>query len=490
MFADGGTVSEIAEETKMTKRAIFDTLTKDEILSIPYEEPPVPKTIPKSNIGRPASEYTYSDDYYYDESTGGYYNPFQAGDEPNPFWFDDQGMNPVPEGIDSPLAEIAMADPWMTNVLENAEQSKPYRDIVSKYLAGDIDDNELADALSGFGLDNQFDYIKANAFDIAEVFPFDDEKLSPMTDDEVTQFAQDELGDAITQQTENMFAEMSATGIKPTDALGRAWAYNYGIPMNFMKSSFSKYNRKGTISGKMDSNNPFGDMSKTLDDLDEELQEYLRDDDLFGQTIKHPLLFWIGPVTPSTVDYINKGIEAKRETLDRAFKDKNWSRYIYAHERPYRIDAFEEVMDEMTDEQYWENLSSIWVDSESIGMEAERWRGLLQSNRGSREFFMNADEKEEFSTLPERFTVYRGYSRGDKEEFGMSWSTDQNVAEWFARRFSNDRQDIIVEELEVSKDGVFAYMTRRGEAEIILDMREAKKKLTKRTKLKPTKRGK
>ena len=490
MFADGGTVSEIAEETKMTKRAIFDTLTKDEILSIPYEEPPVPKTIPKSNIGRPASEYTYSDDYYYDESTGGYYNPFQADDEPNPFWFDDQGMNPVPEGIDSPLAEIAMADPWMTNVLENAEQSKPYRDIVSKYLAGDIDDNELADALSGFGLDNQFDYIKANAFDIAEVFPFDDEKLSPMTDDEVTQFAQDELGDAITQQTENMFAEMSATGIKPTDALGRAWAYSYGIPMNFMKSAFSKYNRKGTISGKMDSNNPFGDMSKTLDDLDEELQEYLQDDDLFGQTIKHPLLFWIGPVTPNMVDYINKGIEAKRETLDRAFKDKNWSRYIYAHERPYRIDAFEEVMDEMTDEQYWENLSSIWVDSESIGMEAERWRGLLQSNRGSREFFMNADEKEEFSTLPERFTVYRGYSRGDKEEFGMSWSTDRNVAEWFARRFSNDRQDIIVEELEVSKDGVFAYMTRRGEAEIILDMRDAKKKLTKRTKLKPTKRGK
>jgi hypothetical protein len=197
MFADGKTVSEIAEETKMTKRAIFDTLTKDEILSIPYEEPPTPRTLPKSNIGRPASEYTYSDDYYYDESTGGYYNPFQVDDEPNPFWFDDQGMNPVPGDIESPLTEIAMADPWMTNVLENAEQSKPYRDIVSKYLAGDIDDNELADALGGFGLDNQFDYIKANAFDIAEVFPFDDEKLDPMTDDEVTQFAQDVLGDAI-----------------------------------------------------------------------------------------------------------------------------------------------------------------------------------------------------------------------------------------------------------------------------------------------------
>jgi DNA-binding CsgD family transcriptional regulator/ADP-ribose pyrophosphatase YjhB (NUDIX family)/predicted ABC-type ATPase len=489
MFADGKTVSEIAEETKMTKRAIFDTLTKDDILSIPYEEPPVPKTLPKSTIGRPASDYEYSDEYYYDESTGGYYNPFQSDDEPNPFWFDDQEMNPVPGDIESPLTEIAMADPWMTNVLENAEQSKPYRDIVSKYLAGDIDDMELADALSGFGLDNQFDYIKANAFDIAEVFPFDDEKLEPMTDDEITQFAQDELGDAITQQTEDVFAEMSATGIKPTDALGRAWAYNYGIPMNFMKSAFSKYNRKGTIAGKMDSNNPFGDMSKTLDDLDEELQEYLQDDDLFGQTIKHPLLFWIGPVAPNMIDYINKGIEAKRETLDKALKAKNWSSYIYTHERPYRIDAFEEVMDEMTDEQYWENLSSIWVDSESIGMEAERWKGLLQSNRGSRESFMNADEREEFATLPERFTVYRGYSRGDNEELGMSWSTDRNVAEWFARRFSNDRRDIIVEELEVSKDEVFAYITRRGEAEIILDMRDAKKKLAKRTKLEPKKRG-
>jgi hypothetical protein len=327
---------------------------------------------------------------------------------------------------------------------------------------------------------------------LSTVWPFDDEKIGTLNDNEITEYAEGVLGDAIVKKLEQAFTEMSAVGVTATDPIGRKFAWEYGIPMDFMKSAQAKFNRKGTITGAMNSKNPFGDPStwKSLDDLDDELKDYMVDDDLFGKAIKHPLLFWIGPVAPNMIDYLNNGIDAKRKGTEEAYKDKNWSKYIYLHERAYRIQAFEDVMDEMTDEQYWENLSSIWVDSESIGTESDRWLELLQSNRGSRDFFMNDDERAELGKLPNKFTVYRGYSSGDPEEFGMSWSTSKDVAEWFARRFARDEDDIILEELQVAKEEVFAYLTRRSEEEIILDMRIAKEKSVKRTKLGPKGKGK
>jgi len=219
------------------------------------------------------------------------------------------------------------------------------------------------------------------------------------------------------------------------------------------------------------------------DGIDEELEDYVYDDPLFGPSIKHPLFFWIAPITPEVTDLINASFAQKRASADEALAKKNWGKYIYLHERPYRIDAFEDVMDEMTDQEYWSRLSDIWVDSENIGAQPSRWRELLLSDRGSRESFMNENERAELAKLPQKFTVYRGYSENDQEEFGMSWSTDAEVAEWFARRFARDDEKIIMESLEISKDEVFAYVTRRGEDEIILDIRNVVERTAKKQQL-------
>jgi len=215
------------------------------------------------------------------------------------------------------------------------------------------------------------------------------------------------------------------------------------------------------------------DSADLPDGIDGELEDHVYEDPVFGLSIKHPLFFWFAPITPEVVDLINASFAKKRASADEALRQKNWGRYIYLHERPYRIDAFEDVMDELTDQEYWSRLSDIWVDSENIGAQPDRWRNLLLSDRGSRESFMTEDERAEFAALQPRFTVYRGYSENDQEEFGMSWSTDAGVAEWFARRFAREDEKIFMEEMEVSKDDVFAYLTRRGEEEIILDMRTA-----------------
>jgi len=215
------------------------------------------------------------------------------------------------------------------------------------------------------------------------------------------------------------------------------------------------------------------DSADLPDGIDGELEDYVYEDPVFGLSIQHPLFLWFARITPEVVDLINASFAKKRASADEALRQKNWGRYIYLHERPYRIDAFEDIMDELTDQEYWSRLSDIWVDSENIGQQPDRWRNLLLSERGSRESFMTEDERAEFAALQPQFTVYRGYSENDQEEFGMSWSTDAGVAEWFARRFAREDDKIFMEEMEVSKDDVFAYLTRRGEEEIILDMRTA-----------------
>lgn len=528
MFKRGATVSEIAKELKIRKSSIFKTLTEENVVGAPgtaysWDSPFRPRS-PREPDGPPRPIYQEDDitedPLYTDEdirdAEEDYYksfwddSPTDEDDMPIPGrgrsdrpLIPIDGVPPMSVGDPAPdltrykssgiLAEVAKSNEQLTTMFKYAKESTPFRKLISSYLRDGISDKELVDGLKNMRTNHIFaTWAYREKSSLSTVWPFDDEKIGTLNDNEITEYAEGVLGDAIVKKLEQAFTEMSAVGVTATDPIGRKFAWEYGIPMDFMKSAQAKFNRKGTITGAMNSKNPFGDPStwKSLDDLDDELKDYMVDDDLFGKAIKHPLLFWIGPVAPNMIDYLNNGIDAKRKGTEEAYKDKNWSKYIYLHERAYRIQAFEDVMDEMTDEQYWENLSSIWVDSESIGTESDRWLELLQSNRGSRDFFMNDDERAELGKLPNKFTVYRGYSSGDPEEFGMSWSTSKDVAEWFARRFARDEDDIILEELQVAKEEVFAYLTRRSEEEIILDMRIAKEKSVKRTKLGPKGKGK
>jgi hypothetical protein len=47
---------------------------------------------------------------------------------------------------------------------------------------------------------------------------------------------------------------------------------------------------------------------------------------------------------------------------------------------------------------------------------------------------MEENERSYLAKLPEEITVYRGCRR--KNDCGLSWTTDREVAEWFANRFA------------------------------------------------------
>ena len=141
------------------------------------------------------------------------------------------------------------------------------------------------------------------------------------------------------------------------------------------------------------------------------------------------------------------------------------------HERPHRLDAFGELIATrvVKDIDYWELLGSIWIDSENIWQNFPNWKRLLRSKRPHKHAFMDADDKKEFKALPNRLTVYRGCVCGQNET-GMSWTLDKAKATWFSSRFlrRDKGEKPCVLEKTINKSKAFAYLTGRGESEVII----------------------
>lgn len=485
MFEDGKTVSEIATELKLSPRKVFDALTKVRIAQTDSETP-------SSRDSENADEYDIYD----------------APDIPEPKVTKNKktdNYSVIKDNImrmnysvikDNMMRMSSTAKEIITEITNDEKQRSGKLQALVDYHEGRLGARDMLQKLipnlyssADYSFEQLEDFVDFYYNSFISVF---EDILNPtkspnkMSDAKLAEYADSVLGTSYTKFTETFFKELIESNLPITGIASRSWAFSYDIPFNTHRALFDKYKRTGSLTGKMGVDNPFQDFNSTLDDLDDELKDSMQSDSVFGTVIKHPLLFWIGPINPAMVSYINNGISAKRKALAEAEKEKNWSSYIYLHERPYRINAFEDVMDQMSDSEYWENLSSIWVDSESIGTEPERWLELLSSERKSRDSFMNKDEQKKFAELPETFTVYRGYSEGDSEEFGMSWSTDYGVAEWFARRFSDKTSEIIIEEMDIAKTDAMAYLTRRGEDEIIIDMKTAKKRAISKQTLPPS----
>ena len=77
--------------------------------------------------------------------------------------------------------------------------------------------------------------------------------------------------------------------------------------------------------------------------------------------LKHPLLFHV-PYTPSMNAYINKQFEQRLKMLEKYISEKKYDSYVFLHERAYRLQAFMDIEEFLTGEQFWEYLSDIWTE--------------------------------------------------------------------------------------------------------------------------------
>jgi hypothetical protein len=179
--------------------------------------------------------------------------------------------------------------------------------------------------------------------------------------------------------------------------------------------------------------------------------------------LRHPLIYYV-PYSPMFNALINKQYTYKKESLEKSLKNKNYSSYVFIHERPYRFNAFKKIQNLLTDEEYWDLLNNIWTDSENIWQNIKEWKILLSNRPKTKHLFMSADDKKAFNKLPDTITVYRGYVPR-KNKSGLSYTIDKQRAEWFAKRFHKNGKVI---EKVVKKSEVFGYTNARGEQEIII----------------------
>lgn len=204
--------------------------------------------------------------------------------------------------------------------------------------------------------------------------------------------------------------------------------------------------------------------------LDPELAAWIDDTGALGQMIKHPLVYDItGVQFPGPA---NARLKYKKEALAKAHAEKNWNTVIFLHERPFRASAlYRLAVDrgaEISNEDYWELVGSVWTDSENIWQNEDEWEYLFASQRPGREHMMDEEERAAFAALPDTLTVYRGCHR-ELNEDGLSWTLDRERAAWFAKRFANvTESDPIVHVGDVRKADVMAHFLGRNESEIVL----------------------
>lgn len=182
--------------------------------------------------------------------------------------------------------------------------------------------------------------------------------------------------------------------------------------------------------------------------------------------LNHPLVQET-VINPDKCAVINKRYEMKKKLIDEALSRGNVHRYVFTHERPYRVDAFNDYLRAapLDDRSYWEMMQAIWIDSENVWQHKKMWRELWRANRtGLQQYIMNADERKEFYRLPPIVKVYRGINRDKHDRRGLSWTLDPAKAEWFALRYKG--VGLVLEGM-VKKKHVYALLFGRDEREII-----------------------
>lgn len=207
-------------------------------------------------------------------------------------------------------------------------------------------------------------------------------------------------------------------------------------------------------------------LNKTFEEhsqiLHSDLVPYLDEHPELGTTLRHPLVYQV-PIWSN--GSANKMYESKKKQIEKVLLKQDYKIYVWLHERPYRLTAFEEISNKLTDTKYWNLLSYIWTDTENSYADYKKWRSLFSSERSSKHYLMNEEEDQLLRSLPEEVIIYRGCQKNLNEN-GLSWSLDKSKAEFFAYRFN---QKGIILEKKISKKDIIAVFTGRGEAEVIFN---------------------
>jgi hypothetical protein len=117
-------------------------------------------------------------------------------------------------------------------------------------------------------------------------------------------------------------------------------------------------------------------------------------------------------------------------------------------------------------ETFWRIFMRWWVDFEF----PHRWGSLIDLLRDVHGCvpaysFMDPADRRFFDSLPDPVIIHRGSSGIFKS--GVSWTTDKDMAEFFARRFADTDASVVTG--RIRKEEIWAVFTGRKESEVLCD---------------------
>lgn len=230
------------------------------------------------------------------------------------------------------------------------------------------------------------------------------------------------------------------------------------------------------------------ELMETKEELAKELVPYL-DEDAHIPSLKHPLVFQV-PYTPHFNAVSNRALKQKQTMLAEAIVERNISRIVWLHERPYRLDALLEHYEHCLSgsaggvnggqrkaqelRRLADMVIQVWTDSENIWQNYDEWVDLLERcGNTALQRATSKEDQEVYKALPKTVKLYRG-GRIDWEDMmdsrpPLSWSLDKTKAEWFARRFMEHRhEDGNLITAEIDKEDICFYTDTRNEQEVVV----------------------
>ena len=133
--------------------------------------------------------------------------------------------------------------------------------------------------------------------------------------------------------------------------------------------------------------------------------------------------------------------------------------------KSYRLPFLASIKDYLSNDDLSEILAATWTSVEKVD------KNLLPLfKKCNKEKLMDKEEFEAYQALPETIKIFRGVSEINKRRIkGLSWTTDYEVARWFANRYEGYSKSGTVYQATIEKKYVYAFFMCRKEYEVIID---------------------
>lgn len=144
-------------------------------------------------------------------------------------------------------------------------------------------------------------------------------------------------------------------------------------------------------------------------------------------------------------------------------------------QKPYKFTFLYLCKDYISSDELGEIIKNIWCRIENISSNSNINEIIKLLEKANKNTLMTKNEQTYLNNLPEKVTLYRGVTEINRyNKKALSWTTDKNVALWFANRFKTDYRAIWT--ITIPKSLILCYF-ETSEKECIVNLKNHKTKI-------------